>query len=142
MLGLIFLLLGLIPALVAGPLAGLIFINILRRSKYWMQIPFWGILIILDVLFMVWSITSRGTWLPISSVSAFFFTPATAVVTFFVMRYSWRRLDINLTQERMRKRRFTSGIIGIPALQIGMFAALIIFTPGLCKIGLVICQGS
>jgi hypothetical protein len=139
MSAIVFLLLGCLPPLVAGPLAGIAFIEILKRRRAWYQIPFWVLLVLLNLLIMYWVITSTGTWLPIASLSAFFVTPAASILTVFMMRNVWRRLNTTAGVFVPRKRWFTLGIVLIPLLQIGMFAALLIYGPWLCKVGLVIC---
>jgi hypothetical protein len=140
MLAVIHLLLGFVPPLVAGPLAGFAFIEILKRKKAWYQIPFWALLILLNMLFMVWVASSSGMWSQISSLSTFFITPVAAIFTVLVMRNAWRKLEITNGVDATDKRWFTFGTVLIPALQIGMFVALIIYGPWLCKVGLVICR--
>ena len=140
MSAIVYLILGLIPPLVAGPLAGIAFINLLKRGKGWYQIPFWVSLIVVNFLVMFWVISSSGRWLPISSFSAFFVTPAASIVTVLMMRKTWRRLEVTNGVDAARKRWFTIGLVLIPALQISMFVALITYAPWLCKVGLVVCR--
>jgi hypothetical protein len=139
MAAMIYLLLGFIPPLAAGPLAGIAFIEILKRRKPWYQILFWALLLVLNLLVMFWVATSQGTWLPIASLSAFFATPIASILTVFVMRHAWHRLEATHGVDVTRKRWFSLGCFLIPALQIGMFAAFIIYAPWLCKVGLMIC---
>jgi hypothetical protein len=140
MLAMIYLLLGFVPPLVAGPLAGIAFIETLKRKKAWYQIPFWALLVLLNLMVMFWVASSSGMWLPISSLSTFFITPVASIFTVFVMRNAWRRLEVNNGVDATDKRWFTFGSVLIPALQIGMFVALILYGPWLCKVGLVICR--
>jgi len=142
MVAIVCLILGFIPPLVAGPLAGLAFINLLKRGKGWYQVPFWVLLVLVNLLVMLWVISSSGTWLPIASSAACFFTPVASVLTALVMRMAWRRLEAAGEVDPARKRWFAVGFALIPALQILMFLALIIFAPEACKIGLVVCQKS
>lgn len=140
MSAMVYLLLGCLPPLVAGPLAGIAFIEILKRRKMWYQVLFWALLVLLNLLIMYWVITSPGTWLPIASLSAFFVTPVASILTVFIMCNAWRRLNNTAGVSVPRKRWFVLGIILIPLLQIGMFAALLIYAPWFCRVGLVICQ--
>ena len=142
MLAIAFLILGFIPPLAAGPLAGLAFINILKRGKGWYQVPFWILLVVVNLLIMFWVVISSGAWLSISSFSACFFTPAASIATVLVMRIAWRSLEATGGIDVARKRWFTVGLVLIPTLQIVMFVALLIFAPLLCKVGLVVCQSS
>jgi hypothetical protein len=142
MLAIVYLILGLIPPLVVGPLAGLAYIYMLKREENRYQIPFWVILVVVNLLVMFWVINSSGTWLPISSSSACFFTPVMPILTVLVMRIAWRRFNTNGEIDADRKRLVTIGFVLIPALQFAIFVTLIIFAPGLCKAGLVVCQGS
>jgi hypothetical protein len=140
MLAMLYLLLGCLPPLVAGPLAGIAFIEILKRRKEGYQIPFWVLLLVLNLLIMYWVASSAGAWFPIASLSAFFATPVASIATVFVMRNFWRRLEATDGVDVARKRWFTLGLVLIPVLQIGIFAALIIYAPWLCNAGLVICR--
>lgn len=140
MLAIVFLILGLIPPLIAGPLAGLAFINILKRGKGWYQIPFWAVLVVVNLLVMYWVASSSGAWVSISSLSAYVFTPGASFVTVLVMRSVWRRLEVPGGVDAAGKRWFTVGCVLIPALQIVTFAALYHFGPQLCKVGLLVCQ--
>jgi hypothetical protein len=142
MVAIVYLILGIIPPLVAGPLAGLIFINILKRGKGWYQIPFWVLLVAVNLLVMLWVVSSSGTWFPIASMSACFFTPVACILTALVMRKAWRRLEAAGEAIPAHRRWFTIAYVLIPALQIMIFAALIILAPWLCKVGLVACQKS
>jgi hypothetical protein len=140
MSALVTLLLGCIPSLAAGPLAGIVFVDILKRRKPWYQLPFWVVLIILNLLVMYWVISSSGVWLSISSFSAFFATPVAAILTIPVMRTAWRRLEASGVDDLAHKGWFTIGLVLIPVLQIGMFVALLILAPLMCKAGLVVCR--
>jgi hypothetical protein len=140
MLAIIYLILGLIPPLAAGPLAGLAYVAILKRGKGWYQLPFWALLVAANFLIMFWAISSSGRWLPISSLSAFFLTPVAPIFTVFVMRKAWRRLEVTSGTNTKRERRFITGLVLIPAVQIGMFAILIADAAWLCKIGLILCK--
>jgi hypothetical protein len=133
------LLLGCLPPLVAGPLAGIAFIVTLKRRKMWYQIPFWALLVLLNLLIMFWVASSADIWSSIASLSAFFVTPVASVITVLVMRKTWRRLEVSNGVDVAATRWFTIGLVLIPALQIGFFAALLIYGPWLCNAGLVIC---
>ena len=140
MSALVYLLLGCIPALAAGPLAGIVFIDILKRRKPWYQVPFWALLVLLNLLVMYWVISSSGVWLSISSVSAFFATPVAAILTIPVMRKAWHRHEANGLIAAVHKSRLRFGLVLIPALQIGMFVALLVFAPLMCRAGLLVCR--
>jgi hypothetical protein len=140
MLAIVYLLVGFLPPLVAGPLAGMAFINILKRRKGWYQIPFWALLVVLNLLIMFWVVISSGEWFSVSSFSAFFATPAASIITVLVMRNAWRKLEAAGELGAVSKRWFTAGLVLIPGLQVGMFVALLIYGPLLCKVGLVVCQ--
>ena len=140
MLAMVYLFIGLIPPLIAGPLAGLAFITILKRGKGWYQIAFWASLVVVNLLIMFWVVTSSGAWFPVSSISACFFTPVAPIITILVMRRAWRRLEVNGGIAATDKRWYSIGSVLIPALQVVMFVALILFGPLLCKVGLVVCQ--
>ena len=142
MVGIVYLLLGCIPPLTAGPLAGLAFINILKRGKGWYQVPFWVLLVLVNGLVMFWVASSTDAWLSISSFSACFFTPVAAIVTVLVMRIAWRRLEASGKIQAARKGWFPIGQVLIPVLQIVSFVALLLFAPLLCKAGLVVCRNS
>jgi hypothetical protein len=88
---------------------------------------------------MYWVASSAGLWLSIASLSAFFITPVASIITVFMMRTAWHRLEVANRVDMAIKRWFTLGFVLIPALQIGLFAALLIYAPWLCKAGLVIC---
>ncbi len=133
MLALVYLILGIIPPLAAGPLAGVIFINILKRGKPWLQIPFWASLILINTLIMFWVITSAGRWLPISSVSAFVFTPIAAVATIPLMLRVKRWAIDSGGVESLPKGWLRTGMLGIPGLQLLSFAALILARPDCAK---------
>jgi hypothetical protein len=139
MLGIFYLLLGCIPPLAAGPLAGLAFIEILRRGKGWYQVPFWVILFLVNLLVMFWIVRSTDAWLSIASFSACFTTPVAAITTVLVMRMAWRRLETSGKISAIHKGRFILGLVLIPALQIAAFVALLLFGPLLCTVGLVAC---
>jgi hypothetical protein len=140
MAAMFYLLLGFIPPLVAGPLAGVAYIEILKRREPGYQIPFWALLFGLNLLVMVWVAGSSGTWLPISSLTAFIGTPVASILTVFVMRHFWRRLEATHGVDGGRTRWYNLGRVLIPALQLGVFAAFIICAPWLCKVGLVMCK--
>ncbi len=133
------LLLGIIPPLAAGPAAGILFFEILKRRKLWYQIPFWILLVALNLLVMFWVAASSGTWSPIASLSAFIATPIASILAVIVMRNAWKKLESEIGIERLDKRWFTLGIVLIPVLQISSFALLLIYGPWLCKAGLIIC---
>jgi hypothetical protein len=139
-LAIVFLILGFIPPLIAGPLAGLTFINILKRRKGWYQVPFWVLLVVVNLLVMYWVASSSGEWVSISSFSAYVFTPVASFITVLVMRSAWRRLEAPGGVDAAGKRWFTVSCVLIPALQVVMFVALFLFGPQLCKVGLVVCQ--
>ena len=139
MSAIVFLVLGVIPPLIAGPLAGLTFIRLLKHGKGWYQVPFWVGLILVNLLVMFWAVSSSGNWLSISSSSACVFTPVASIATVLVMRIAWRRLEASGGIEAARKRWFPIGLVLIPVLQMGMFLALLLFAPWLCKAGLVAC---
>ena len=141
MLAILCLLLGCLPPLVAGPLAGIAYLRILKRGKMATLIPFWAVLVLLNLLVMFWVASSTGKWLPIASLSAFFVTPVAAILTVFVMRITWRRLEANKEVDVAYKGWFKLGLVLIPALQLGMFVAFILYGPWLCKVGLLICRG-
>jgi hypothetical protein len=140
MLAIAFLLLGFLPPLAVGPLAGLAFITLLKRDKMGYQIPFWASLLLLNLLFMFWVATSAGVWLPIASLTTFFLTPITPILTVLVMRKAWRRLEATKGVAAAHKRWYCFGLVLIPAVQIGMFVALLVFAPSLCKDGFLICR--
>jgi hypothetical protein len=140
LLAIVYLLLGFIPPLIVGPLAGFTFITILKRGKGWYQIPFWALLVVVNLLVMFWVVSSSGVWVSISSFSAWFFTPVAPFLTLLVMRRIWRRSEVTNGVDVAARRRFNVGFVLIPVLQIVMFVALILFGPLLCKIGLVVCQ--
>lgn len=142
MLGIVYLLLGCVPPLAAGPLAGLAYINILRRGKDWYQVPFWISLVLVNLLVMVWIASSSDAWLSISSFSACFFTPPAAIASVLVMRMAWRRLEASGKLDESTRRWFPIGLVLIPALQIVMFAVLLLFGPTACKTGLMVCRNS
>jgi hypothetical protein len=142
MLGILYLLLGCIPPLAAGPLAGLAFIDILRRGKGWHQIPFWLALCLVNLLVMFWVASSTNAWLSIASFAACFTTPVAAIASALVMRMAWRRLEASGKINPAQKGRFTIGLVLIPVLQIAAFVALLLFGPMLCKVGLVACPSS
>lgn len=139
MSALVYLLLGCIPPLAAGPLAGIVFVDILKRRKPGHQVAFWALLVFLNLLVMFWVIDSSGAWPSISSFSAFFATPLAAILTVPVMRNVSRRLDSANPMDAVQKGWFTFGLVLIPVLQIGMFVALLIFAPFMCKTGMVVC---
>jgi hypothetical protein len=139
-LAIVFLFLGFIPPLITGPLAGLTLIYTLKRGKGWYQIPFWALLVVVNLLVMYWVASTSGKWVSISSVSAYVFTPVASFVTVLVMRSAWRRIQVPVGVDAAGKRWFTVGCVLIPALQIVMFVALFLFGPQLCKVGLVVCQ--
>jgi hypothetical protein len=142
MVGILYLLLGFIPPLAAGPLAGLAFINILKRGKGWHQVPFWLALVLVNFLIVFWIATSTQTWLSISSFSAFFSTPLAAIASVLVIRIAWRRLTTRGQIDPARQRWLPIGLVLIPALQILSFVALLLFAPMLCKTGLMVCPTS
>ena len=141
MQAIVYLILGFIPPLMAGPFAGIVLINILKRRKRWYQIPFWVLLVGLNLLVMYWVASSSGEWDPISSLSTFIFTPVASILTIPVMRSAWSKPDLPNGVASVGKRGYTIGLVLIPALQIGLFAALILFGPQLCKVDLVVCRG-
>jgi hypothetical protein len=141
LLALVYLMLGFIPPLAAGPLAGLVFIDILKRGKRWyLMVPFWVLLVLVNLLVMFWVVSSSGAWFPISSTSACLFTPVASIITVLIMRFAWRKLEATGGMDVARKRWFTTGLVLIPALQVMVFVAMVILAPWLCKVGLVICQ--
>ena len=140
MLAIVFLLLGFVPPLITGPLAGLVFIDILKRGKGWYQIPFWVLLVVLNMLVVYWIASPSDEWFPISSLSACLFTPFASIVTLLVMRQAWRRLGTASGVETAYKRWLTIGFVLISALQTEMLVALLRFAPMLCKVGLLVCQ--
>ena len=141
MAALLYFTLGIMAPLVGGPLAGMVFIYILKHRKLWLQIPFWLGLLVFNLLITIWVLTSRGVWLPVASVSAFIFTPVAAIVTVPVMRHVKRRVESTGEASVLPKRWFRSGIVGIPVVQAGLFTGAILFAPVLCQVGLVMCPG-
>jgi hypothetical protein len=139
MLAVVYLLLGFVPPLAAGPLAGIAFIEILRRRKLWYQVPFWALLVFLNLLIMYWVARSAAAWLSLSSLSAFFATPVASILTLPVMHKFWRRLEAAGGLEAAHKNWLPAGLVLIPALQLGFFIALLIFAPSACKADLVGC---
>jgi hypothetical protein len=142
MVGILYLLLGCIPPLAAGPLAALVFINILKRGKGWHQLLFWVGLVLVNFLIMFWIATSTQTWLSISSFSACFFTPVAAIAGVLVIRIAWRRLTARGEIDPAHQHWLPIGLVLIPALQIASFVALLLFAPMVCKTGLVVCPTS
>jgi hypothetical protein len=140
MSAIIFLLLGFLPPLAAGPLAGIVFMKFLKREKVWQQILFWVVLVGLDLLIMVWVASAAGRWSSISSLSAFFGTPLASILTVYGMRKALRALETSGSIDAHRRRWFTLGTVLIPALQLASFTALLIFAPILCKAGLIFCR--
>ena len=142
MSAIIFLLLGIIPPLVAGPVAGVVFLNILHRGKGWYQIPFWLALVGLNLLVMLWTVSSSGKWLSVSSFAAFFFTPAAAILTPLVMRRAWNKMEAAGTVNGKQKAGYTVGVLLIPVFQVGIFLAMLILAPWLCTVGVLVCPKS
>jgi len=142
MVGILYLLLGCVPPLAVGPLAGLAFINILKRGKVWYQLPFWILLVVLNFLIMFWVAGSTNAWLSIASFSACFFTPMAAIASVLVMRIAWCRLAAAKQIDAAYKRWYPIGMVLIPVLQIAAFVALLLFAPMACKVGLVACPSS
>jgi membrane protein YdbS with pleckstrin-like domain len=140
MKAIVFLLLGFIPPLVAGPLAGMAYLEILKRRKGWYQVPFWVLLVSLDLLVMLWVATASNVWLSISSLATFAVTPGVCFVTVLVMRNAWRKLEAASGAIPASKGWFTAGRVIIPALQLGTFLVLLFIGPVLCKTGLVVCR--
>jgi hypothetical protein len=140
MLAIIYLILGFLPPLAAGPLAGLVYITILKRGKGWQQVLFWVLLAALDFLVVFFVIQAPGRWLPVASLPAFFFTPVAAILTVFVMRRAWRKTGAGEDASPSLKRRFIAGLVYIPALQLGSFLALIRYVPWLCQVGWMACN--
>jgi hypothetical protein len=136
----IHLILGCIPPLAAGPVAGLLYVTILKRGKGWQQILFWALLAALNFLIVVWVINASGRWLPVASLSTFLLTPLAPILSVIVMRRAWHRLGEAERADPVRQRRFVTGLVLIPALQIGFFLALLRYAPWLCKMGLVACK--
>jgi hypothetical protein len=139
-LAIVSLILGFIPPLISGPLAGLTYIYILKHKRGWYQIPFWVLLVVVNLLVMYWVASSSGEWVSISSFSAYVFTPVASFITLLVMRSAWRRLEVPGAVDAARKLWFTFGCVLIPALQVVMFVALFLFGPQLCKVGVLVCQ--
>jgi hypothetical protein len=142
MIGIVYLLVGCIPPLSAGPLAGLAFIEFLKRGKGRFQGPFWTLLVLVNLLIMFWIASSTNAWLSISSLSACFFTPVAALASVLVIRIAWRRLEASGKIDAAHRRWLPIGLVLIPVLQIMSFVALLLFAPMLCKVGLVVCRNS
>jgi hypothetical protein len=140
MMAILYLLLGLVPPLFAGPLAGLAYINILKHGKRWYLIPFWLLLLLVNLLVMDWVVSSARQWFSISSLAACLFTPVASILTILVMRSAWRRLADTRAGDPAGNRWFPLGFVLIPSLQIIIFGAVIISAPLLCKLGWLVCQ--
>ena len=140
MLAIVYLLVGFIPPLIAGPLAGFVYITLLKRGKDWYQILFWVSLVVVNLLIFFWAVGPLGAWFSLSSFSAFLFTPIAPFLTVYVMRRAWRRLEATSGIVLAGKCRFTIGIVLVPALQILVLVALFLLGPFLCKVGFVVCQ--
>jgi hypothetical protein len=141
MQAMIFLVLGIVPPVVAGPLAGWVYLEILKHGKGWYLIPFWVLLAVLNLLIIYWVVSPSGVWLSISSLAAFFATPFAAIITVLLMRRVWKKLAAAAGTAAPRRRWYLIGLVLIPLLQIGMFVALLFAGPQLCKAGLVVCKG-
>lgn len=140
MLLIAYMLIGFIPPLIAGPLAGLVFVDILKRGEKWLQIPFWILLIAVNLAIVYWIASESDEWFPILSFSACLFTPAASIVTLLLMRHAWRRLETAGRVAPTLRGWYVVGIVLIPILQLGMLAALWLLGPSLCKLGWMVCQ--
>jgi hypothetical protein len=134
------LLLAFILPILAGPTAGLVFVRLLKRGKGWHQIPFWGLLVVLNLLVAYWMVVTSNEWIPVAGMAACLFTPVAAILTLLAMGFAWRRLQAAGGTDPARKSWFTVGLVLIPALQMGLLAALVVVGPALCTWAHVVCK--
>jgi hypothetical protein len=134
------LLLGFIPPLVTGPLAGLVFARLLQRGKGWHHVLFWALLVVLNLLAIFWLASTSNEWFSVSSLATCLFTPAAGVLTLLVMRIAWLRMIAAGQLDTSRRGHFVAGALLISGLQVGMLIVFAILAPMLCGMGLYTCS--
>jgi hypothetical protein len=139
LLAIVYLLLGFVPPLITGPLAGLAFVSIVRRGKAWHQIPFWVFVTAANLLIAYW-IATADEWLPGPTFSTCLFSPFASTLALILVLRARRGLRKATPMDGPRERWLLAGSLLIPILQLAPLIVLWGIGPALCQLGLVACQ--
>jgi len=126
--------------IISGPVAALVFVQVLRRGKRWTILAFWPVLVILNALGFVFLAVTLGDFLAGPGFFSCLITPIFAVATALLLRLSARRYAEVLAEDTWHKGWLAVGTVVIPLLQLTTIVALALLAPWLCGIGLRQCS--
>jgi hypothetical protein len=125
--------------LITGPLAALVFLQVVQRNKARQVLLFWPGLLIVNVVGFVFLITISGEELIDPTFFSCLVTPIFAVLSALMLRIRGRSMAHELADNPHYYRWLTLGTFLIPLLQIVTMGSFVLFAPYLCEIGLRSC---
>jgi len=135
-----FFLIGMLLLLLTGPVAGLVYVRLVRVRRGVMAfLAFWAALLLLTFGEGLWLTGGADSFFAIYQLAACTFLPACAVLTLLVFRLAWGRARLRGELLPGDGRRYWAGALLIAGLQLAFLAAWLLFGPELCRLGLYAC---
>jgi hypothetical protein len=110
--------LSLLPLLLTGPAAAVIYITLLKWGRRRMVWIFWPFLIATTILLGILIGHTFSDFFPGPGCFTTLFTPAAAILTLLVFRLQVKRFDQAIGHDSHRRRWFQSAMLLLPALQL------------------------
>ncbi len=121
--------------LITGPLAALIYLQVLQRMEARQVLLFWLGLLIVNVVGFVFLIAISGEDLIDPTFFSCLVTPIFAVLSALVLRIRGRSMANKLEDNQQYYRWLILGTFLIPLLQIVTMGSFVLLAPYLCEIG-------
>ncbi len=131
--------LALLPPLITGPAAAVIYVIALRKKRLPVLLSFWACLLALDAAAtLVMTLTAGGFVGP--GTLACVQMPLTAFVAAVILIVSRRRTLAAELRDGALRRWYLLGVVLIPVLQLAMMLAAATLGPLFCELGLRSCS--
>lgn len=131
--------LALLPPLITGPAAAVIYVVALKKKRPHTLRLFWTLLLVLDVAATVVMTLTLGDFIGPGALACVQM-PLTAFVAALILIVSRRRLLGAELQGSDLRRWYLLGVVFIPVLQLAMMLALALLGPLFCELGLRSCS--
>lgn len=128
---------GLLLPLVPGPLAGVLFVSLLRRrASRAAFVAFWAGVALANLAVLAWIAIAGRDLSNFGGSTACLFTPAAALLTVLFMQIAWRRSGFTAGTTSVPRRAFLLALLLLPALQLLLPALAALLGPFLGQSGL------